>query len=99
MPTVLNFALPGWSGKELAKALDKKGILVSASSACQAAHLEPSHVLTALGLTDELADEALRVSLGRFTTAEDIRCLLAALQEITAQGTDSDTGKRSEGQS
>jgi len=99
VPTVVNFAVPGWSGKELAKALDKKGILVSASSACHANHLEPSHVLRAIGLTDEEADEAIRVSLGRFSTEEDVGRLLAALQEITAGGADSDTGRRSEGQS
>ena len=75
---------------ELAKALDRKGILVSASSACHATRLLPSHVLKAIGLTDEEADEALRVSLGRFTTAEDVACLLSALREITAAGADSE---------
>ena len=96
VPTVVNFALPGRSGKELAKALDRKGILVSASSACHSARLLPSHVLKAIGLTDEEADEAIRVSLGRFTTAEDVVCLVSALQEITAADSGSDIGRKNE---
>ncbi|MDP6944999.1 MAG: aminotransferase class V-fold PLP-dependent enzyme, partial [Myxococcota bacterium] len=79
---VLNIGIPGVSGKELAKALDAMGIRVSASSACHATKLEPSPVLTAMGLTDEQADEALRISFGRFTRRSHIVKLNRALVQV-----------------
>jgi cysteine desulfurase len=82
---VLNVGIPGVSGKELAKALDAEGILVSASSACHATKLTPSPVLKAMGYPDEHADEALRISFGRFTRREDVVRLTRALCRIVAQ--------------
>jgi len=80
--TILNVSISGWTGKELAKALDRRRVLVSASSACHATRLTPSHVLKAMGHTDASADDALRISLGRLTTAADIAALQRALAEI-----------------
>jgi len=83
VPTIVNVGIAGWTGKDLAKALDQKGLLVSASSACHATLLTPSHVLKAMGQTDHEADEALRISLGRFTTSENIATLLRVIIEVT----------------
>ena len=82
LPAVLNVGFPGQSGKWLAKDLDKRGIQVSASSACHATELTPSHVILALGRTPEEADEALRVSFGRQTRPEHLDALVAALTEL-----------------
>ncbi len=80
--SILNVSIPGWTGKDLAKALDRRGLLVSASSACHATRLTPSHVLLAMGCSRDEADEALRISLGRFTTEAHLVALRQALTEI-----------------
>ncbi|MCK6531202.1 cysteine desulfurase [Myxococcota bacterium] len=82
---IVNFALPGIPGKWLFQRLDARGIQVSASSACHSASLTPSPVLKAMGLTDDEANEALRVSIGRFTGAEEIDRFLEALREVAAR--------------
>jgi len=82
---VVNFSLPGHTGKWLFQQLDRRGIHVSPSSACHSTKLTPSHVLLAMGRTDEEANAALRVSIGRFTTADDVDRLLAALAEVAPE--------------
>ena len=62
-----------------------KGIAVSSGSACTSASLEPSYVLRALGRSDELAHSSLRMTIGRYTTAEEIDYVISTLRERVAK--------------
>jgi cysteine desulfurase len=62
-----------------------KGIAVSSGSACTSASLEPSYVLRALGRSDELAHSSLRMTIGRFTTTEEIDTVVSTLRERVAK--------------
>jgi len=70
LPGNLNVAFDGVSGETLLLALDD--VAVSSGSACTSATVEPSYVLRALGLSDELAHASLRFTVGRFTTEAEI---------------------------
>lgn len=76
----LNVAFTGLDGETLINAL--KDIAVSTGSACNSATVEPSYVLTGIGVPRALADASLRFSLGRFTTADEIARTIACLHEI-----------------
>ncbi|PHM73607.1 IscS subfamily cysteine desulfurase [Xenorhabdus kozodoii] len=69
-PHILNVSFNYVEGESLMMSL--KDLAVSSGSACTSASLEPSYVLRALGMNDELAHSSIRFSLGRFTTAEEI---------------------------
>lgn len=70
LPGILNVSFAYVEGESLIMSL--KGVAVSSGSACTSASLEPSYVLRALGLNDELAHSSLRFSFGRFTTAQQV---------------------------
>jgi len=67
---VLNVGFSGVDGEVLLMSLSD--IAVSSGSACTSASLEPSYVLRAIGLADDLAHSSLRLSVGRFSTEEDV---------------------------
>jgi cysteine desulfurase len=62
-------------------ALDLRGIAASGGSACQSGSIEPSHVLTALGVSPDLASAAVRMSLGELTTDE---CVIRVIEVFPA---------------
>ena len=78
----LNFCFSGVEGEALVMSLDIKGIMGSSGSACSSAKLEPSYVLAALGIPQELVQGSLRLTLGKDTTAEDINYVLEVLPEV-----------------
>lgn len=78
----INAGFEGALGESIVVALDLHGISVSTGAACTSGSVQPSPVLLALGLPTERAREAVRFSLGRTTTAEDIERTLAVLPRI-----------------
>jgi cysteine desulfurase len=79
LPNISNISFRSIEGEGLLINLDMQGIAVSTGSACSSGTLEPSPVIRALGHGDELARGAIRFSLGRNNTAEDIERLLEVL--------------------
>ena len=75
--------MPGVPSQGLINRLQDRGVYVSAGSACAKGHR--SHVLTAMGVANELVDSAIRVSLSAETTEEEIHLLAAALGDICSQ--------------
>ncbi|VUS40945.1 cysteine desulfurase family protein [Klebsiella grimontii] len=80
LPHVSNVSFVGVDGTKLTQLL-KKSLSVSSGSACSSSSLQPSHVLTAIGLTEDLIEATLRFSFGRPTTADDITLALAEISE------------------
>ena len=80
----LNFGIEGIRRGSLLIRLDRAGFAISAGSACSAGSLEPSHVLSAMGIPEDRAQSSLRVTLGRFTTEDDVRAFVAALRSEAA---------------
>ena len=78
LPGALNVSIAFVEGESLIMSL--KDLAVSSGSACTSASLEPSYVLRALGLSDELAHSSLRFSFGRFTTDDDVDAAVAQLR-------------------
>ena len=81
LPGNANFSFLDIDGQSLLLNLDEKGICASSGSACSTGSLNPSHVLKAIGLSDDLANGALRTSFGDDNTKEDIDYLVEDLKE------------------
>ncbi len=84
-PNTTNLVFPGVEGEALLIALDLKGLACSTGAACSSGAVEPSHVLTAIGLPPEDARASLRFSLGRHTTQADIDFALTVVPAAVAQ--------------
>ena len=82
LPGTANIAFRHVESESIVLGLDLKGVAVSAGSACTAGHVEPSHVLVALGLPLDWAMGAVRFSLGRSTTAADIDYVVDCLEPL-----------------
>jgi cysteine desulfurase len=83
VPHNLNISFNFVEGESLIMGV--KGIAVSSGSACTSASLEPSYVLRALGRSDELAHSSLRMTIGRFTTVEEIDYVIGTLKDRVAK--------------
>ena len=81
-PHVLNVSFPGTDSEALLMHLDLAGVACSAGSACTTGSVEPSHVLTAMGVPRELGIAALRFSFGRTSAQEDVDAVVGALPKI-----------------
>ncbi len=82
LPGNVSFSFPGADGDLLLRELDRRGIACSTGSACHEPAAGPSHVLSAIGLPEELRDGTLRFSLGRHVKEEDIDFLLDVLPGV-----------------
>ncbi|HHT63192.1 MAG: cysteine desulfurase NifS [Bacillota bacterium] len=82
LPNNAHFSFAYVEGESLLLSLDMKGIAVSSGSACSSSSLQPSHVLTASGLPQELVHGSVRFTLGRENTEEDVDYVLSVLPGI-----------------
>jgi cysteine desulfurase len=85
VPNTTNIHFDCIEGEALVIALDLKGLAVSTGAACSSGAVEPSHVLTAMGLSPDIARASLRFSLGKQTSAQDIEFALSILPETVAK--------------
>ncbi|MGI6435487.1 MAG: cysteine desulfurase family protein [Syntrophomonadaceae bacterium] len=79
LPGTVNLGFDNISGESLMHLLDLKGVCVSTSSACNSGKDEPSHVLLALGLSEEEAKSAIRISYGMYNTLEEVEYVASAI--------------------
>lgn len=85
IPNTLNLSFKAVEGESIILSLDLKGVAVSTGSACASGALEPSHVLSAMGIAPEIAQAAIRFSFGRENTMEDVEYLVEILPEIVSR--------------
>jgi len=85
LPNNTNIIFEYIEGESILPFLNMKGICASTGSACNSASLEPSHVLTAMGISHEIAHGSIRLTVGERTTEEDVKIVIAALTETVAK--------------
>jgi len=85
LPNIINCRFLGIDNEVLVFQLDRLGFQIASGSACHAARGESSHVLGAIGLSDDEARESVRISMGRFTMARDVDNLIASISHLLAQ--------------
>lgn len=81
----INIAFEGIEAESLVLQLDLKGVQVSAGSACNSTNIEPSHVLKAIGLSDELAKASIRITIDENITDEQIEYLVNTIKDCVAK--------------
>jgi cysteine desulfurase len=84
LPQMTNISFPDVDGEALLAGLGKN-VALSSGSACTSASMEPSYVLKALGLADDLAHASLRIGLGRFTTGEEVEYAIVQIRKTVEQ--------------
>ena len=82
LPNTLNMTLPGMRGESLVVALDQHGVSLSSGSACKSGSPKPTHVLIAMGKSEEEAHCSIRFSLSTHTSAADIEHCIQALDKV-----------------
>lgn len=85
IPNNANFIFKDVEGEGMLLGLDMEGIAVSTGSACSSGDLRPSHVLTAIGISEEESHGSLRVTLGKYTTKQEIDFFIEKLKEVIAK--------------
>ena len=81
LPGNISFSFKGIEGESLLLLLDQAGFACSSGSACSSGAIDPSHVLTAIGLSKEMANAALRITLGKSNKEEDVHTFIQVLAE------------------
>ena len=87
LPGIVNVTFPGTKNESLLVLLDIAGISASQGSACSAGVQRPSHVLLAMGLSEEEADSTVRFSLGHTSTQRDVDALVGAIADVVKKAT------------
>jgi cysteine desulfurase len=85
LANTLNVSFAGVEAEAVLMLLDQAGVCASSGSACTTGSLDPSHVLTAMGVSRSRARGSLRLSLGRYTTDADVDLVLELLPRIVAK--------------
>jgi cysteine desulfurase len=79
LPNTVNFYSQDWPGESMVMMLDLEGFAVSNGSACSAGIIEPSHVILALGYNEAVARSVIRVSIGKYTTEQEVERFLSVV--------------------
>ena len=85
LPGLLHVCFPGLEAARLVIALERRGVYVGTGSACAASRMQVSHVLRAMGVSDDVARGSLRITLGRPTTEQEIDYAAAQIASVVAQ--------------